>query len=267
MSKAQPETPGRMFDSYAQYYDLLYKEKDYAGEARFVHEQLLRQGGGAGSLLELGCGTGRHAVEFVRLGQSVTGVDLSPLMVEQAKARAAVLSSPAGNNLMYDVGDVRSVRLPHKFDGVASLFHVMSYQTTDADLLAACRTAAYHLNLGGVFFFDFWYGPAVKHDPPQVRVKRLEDDSIHVTRIAEPIHEPSRHIVTVNYDIFLRTKSDGLLEEIREEHPMRYLFIPELTGILECTGFEVRDAGAWMSDQPPSSESWYAWLVAKLIRE
>lgn len=62
-----------VFDAYARYYDLLYREKDYAGEAAFVDQQLRKNGCAGSAMLELGCGTGRHAIELARLGWSLTG--------------------------------------------------------------------------------------------------------------------------------------------------------------------------------------------------
>src|SRR2546428_12354641 len=61
---------------YSAYYDLLYRDKDYAAEARFVAELVRRHGGRppAGvELLDLACGTGRHLIELARLGMVVAG--------------------------------------------------------------------------------------------------------------------------------------------------------------------------------------------------
>ena len=77
------------FEQYAPWYDLLYQDKDYASETSFVDEQLRRHGAGTGTLLDLGCGTGVHAVEFARKGWTVTGIDLSPDMIRRADARRA----------------------------------------------------------------------------------------------------------------------------------------------------------------------------------
>ena len=46
----------KIFNAYTQYYDLLYTDKDYRGEAAFI-DRLLRQYGQGSELLELGCGT------------------------------------------------------------------------------------------------------------------------------------------------------------------------------------------------------------------
>ena len=64
------------FEQYAPWYDLLYEDKDYAAETSFVEHQLRRHGAASGSLLDLGCGTGVHAVQFAQNGWYVTGIDL-----------------------------------------------------------------------------------------------------------------------------------------------------------------------------------------------
>lgn len=64
-----------VFGDYARYYNVLYQDKDYAGEADFVLSCLKRRHEAPRTLLDLGCGTGRHALEMARRGVSVTGVD------------------------------------------------------------------------------------------------------------------------------------------------------------------------------------------------
>ncbi|MBP6505941.1 MAG: class I SAM-dependent methyltransferase [Opitutaceae bacterium] len=253
-----------VFDRYARYYDLLYRDKDYAGEARFVHDQIVRQGGTVGTLLELGCGTGRHAIELGRLGYRVTGVDLSPGMVALAEARASVLPENEWRSLRFQVGDVRSVRVEEKYDTVVSLFHVMSYQTSDEDLRAAFRTAVHHLKPGGIFMFDFWHGLGVLRDLPTVRIRRLEDDDLHVTRLAEPDHRAECHQVIVNYDLFLKDKRTNTISEIREAHPLRYLFLPELHDLFRWAGLELLASGAWNSVESLTEGHWYGWVVGRL---
>ena len=51
-----------VFGLYSRYYDLLYRNRDYAREAAFVAEQLESAGLSGRHILELGCGTGTHAV-------------------------------------------------------------------------------------------------------------------------------------------------------------------------------------------------------------
>ena len=49
-----------VFNEYARYYDLLYRNKDYAGETDYVHNLIQAQIPDAKSILNLGCGSGRH---------------------------------------------------------------------------------------------------------------------------------------------------------------------------------------------------------------
>jgi SAM-dependent methyltransferase len=265
MSQTMAQTAGGVFDQYARYYDLLYRDKDYAREAGFVVEKLRAHGGSGTDLLELGCGTGRHGVEFARLGYHVTGVDLSEKMVSQAGERASQLPAELERRLQFSTGDVRTVRMGRAFDAAVSLFHVMSYQTGTEDLRAAIKTAAAHLKPGGLFLFDFWYGPAVVADPPVVRIKRLRDESLEVTRIAEPDIRAERNCVIVNYQIFLKDLQTGGLSEVRESHPMRYLFQPELEGLLAESGLKLVDSGGWCSDRPLGVDTWYGYIVGKVV--
>lgn len=253
----------KVFDAYARYYDLLYANKDYAGEAAFVDRLLRQHGATGGDLLELGCGTGKHAVELAGHGWRVTGVDLSEAMVTQAQARAGQLPAATRTALQFQAGDVRTVRVGRPFDSVISLFHVLSYQTTNADLQAEIATAATHLKPGGLFLFDFWYGPAVLSDPPTVRVKRMQDADLEVTRLAEPEVRTALNQVIVNYHVFLRNRHTDEVSEVREAHPMRYLFLPELEFLLAAGGFELLSTGAWCSERPAGPDTWYVHAVAK----
>lgn len=74
-----------IFGDYARYYNLLYQDKEYAAETEFILECLTRYGGMPATLLDLGCGTGRHALEMARRGVCVTGVDMSATMLEMGR--------------------------------------------------------------------------------------------------------------------------------------------------------------------------------------
>jgi len=244
-----------VFNDYAKYYDLLYKDKNYAEEANYIHGLLQKHKAGTKTVLNLGCGTGKHDVCLQRLGYQICGVDLSEMMLVEA-AKHTILGE-----LEFFHGDVRNVNLGKTFDAVISLFHVMSYQVTDDDVLSAFTTAYRHLKDGGVFVFDFWHGEGVVSDPPAVRVKCLEDDTVKIIRTANPVMHPDRHVIDVNYRIAAMNKRSGRQSELRETHVMRYFFLAELKQFLLQTGFEINEGFEWMSDRPLGS-AWYGLLVA-----
>jgi SAM-dependent methyltransferase len=251
-----------VFGNYARYYDLLYRDKDYSGESQFIHNLVQTHAPNTATILELGCGTGNHAQLLAKAGYQVHGVDLSSEMLERANQRCSQIPQELAANLQFTQGDIRQVRLDQEFDAVLSLFHVMSYQTTNADLLAAFQTVKAHLKPGGIFIFDVWYGPAVLSDRPTVRVKRLENEAIQVTRIAEPVMYSNENLVDVNYHVFIRDKQTSNIEELKETHRMRYLFKPELEALLIQAGLSVLDCREWMSNKALSFDSWYAcWIM------
>lgn len=252
-----------MFGHYARYYNLLYCDKDYAAEADYVDRLIQKMQPGARTILDLGCGTGRHDFLFTEKGYVVTGVDRSEEMLAVARERLASLDSFVAKSLAFHHGDIRDVRLGRVFDAVVSLFHVMSYQPTNADLQQAFETAAAHLKPGGIFIFDCWYGPGVLTDPPTVRVKELEDEAIAVKRIAKPVMHLHENLVDIHYHVFIRDKATQQVEEVKESHCMRYLFQPEVELFLENFGFELAGFMEFLKAEPPGHGEWSACFVGR----
>ena len=74
---------------YADVYDVLYRDKDYLEESRLIDRLLQTYGNGSvRSLLDLGCGTGNHALPLAQRGYEVVGVDRSARMLESAHKKA-----------------------------------------------------------------------------------------------------------------------------------------------------------------------------------
>lgn len=249
------ESAATVFDAYSAYYDLIYADKDYAREARYVHELIQKHCIDAASVLELGCGTGGHAIELSRLGYSVTGVDRSESMIARARSRAACA------DVVFVVGDLRDYRSAHQYDVVVALFHVMSYQVGNEDVAAAFATVAHHLRPGGVFIFDCWYGPGVISDPPATRVRRLSGDGLSVTRIAESVAFPNENRVDVHYEVLV--ERGGLLTRISETHTMRYLFAPEIDLYAKGAGLKSTRPLRWLGSVEPGFEDWNACFVVR----
>jgi SAM-dependent methyltransferase len=252
-----------VFIDYSRYYDLLYRDKNYIGESKYVAGLIRRHMPEARSVMELGCGTGLHAATMAALGFDVVGVDMSEGMLESAETRRAKLDEDIASRLRFIHGDARTVRLGQKFDVVVSLFHVMSYQTTNEDLASAFDTARAHLSHGGIFLFDCWYGPAVLRQWPKVTEKHLKDELIDVTRKAEPEVYPNENVVDVNYTVHVTDKVSGDTETLRETHRMRYLFTPEVEAALNRAGMDLVDSKGWMTDEAPGFGTWGACFVAR----
>jgi len=243
-----------VFQRYSAYYDLLYRDKDYAAEAAYIGQTLRAASPRLRSVLELGSGTGKHGRLLAALGLEVFGVERSAHMVEQA--RRAVAQTGVAGSFACTMGDARTVALGRTFDSVISLFHVVSYQTTNEEVLQTFATAHKHVEEGGFFFFDCWHGPAVLRERPVVRVKRVEDESTRLTRIAEPVLDSNACTVTVNYTVIAEGKQSGHVETFGESHHMRYFFPTEISLIAAQVGFTRRKSEEFLTRCPPSEHTW-----------
>jgi SAM-dependent methyltransferase len=243
-----------IFNLYGHYYDLLYRDKDYSEEVKYITSLLIRHGISSGELLEFGSGTGKHGSLLAELGYRVHGIERSPEMVALADVKPG---------FSCEVGDICTSSMGHIYDGVISLFHVVSYQTVNSDVLAVFKNAAMHIKSGGVFIFDFWYSPAVYSQKPVVRIKRIDDSEVQITRIAEPVIDLNSNRVDVNYTIFVRSIASGEFNVLNEVHPMRHFSLPEIDLLAHSTGFERVAAEEFLTGAQPSGSTWGVCVVLK----
>ena len=143
--------PGNLFDQIAEYYDLLHDDVDYPAGcillektfSRFLHRR-------PASLLDLGCGTGNHAVILAQRGYRVTGIDSSAGMLRVARAKARGRPNPA-----FVRADMRRFDLGRTFEAAVCLDGAFTHLLTERDLLAHLRTVRRHLSPDGVYVFEF----------------------------------------------------------------------------------------------------------------
>ena len=250
-----------VFQDYAYYYNAFYQDKDYAAESRQVDTLLKRYGSNIGKIINYGCGTGRHDIELSKLGYDCTGIDMSPLMIDIAKENSRGVNA----DIDFSVADIRTYEPKGKYDAVISLFHVMSYQNSNDDILSAFQSARKALDDGGLFLFDLWYGPGVLNDPPAVRVKEVEDDRYKLIRIARPVMYDKTNVVDVCYEVLAIEKKSGCTKTINETHHMRYFFRPELELYLKESGFELIDNLDCATLEETGYGSWTSYFVAKAV--
>jgi SAM-dependent methyltransferase len=248
---------------YADCYDLLYQVKDYHVECDLIERLLLAYGGGKiASILDLGCGTGNHALPLARRGFEVTGVDRSEFMLEQARSKATV-SGYSSPDRFYQ-GDIRTVELEQRFDAALLMFAVLGYQLDNADVTAALRTVRRHLRPGGLLLFDVWHGPAVLFQRPADRARIIPTSDGKILRTSSSELDTNRHVCTVHYHVW-RFAAERLLSETEEEHTVRYFFPLELNLFLESAGFTPIRFGAFPEfDHEPDEKTWNALCVARV---
>lgn len=220
---------------YADFYDHFYADKEYAAECDFLEEVFRRYAAEpVRTILDLGCGTGGHALVLTQRGYRVSGVDRSEVML--AAARAKALASGLIEPPTFLLGDIRTLELGQTCDAVIAMFAVMGYMASNEDLAAALRSARRHLAPGGLLVFDAWYGPAVLAQRPADRYKIVSQGERRVIRFVRSELDSLRHVVNVNYKVF-EIEPGLAMRESGEVHVMRYLFPQEIVYYLNQVGF------------------------------
>jgi len=249
---------------YSEIYDAIYHDKDYAAECDLVERVLsARAAGPVRRILDLGCGTGRHAELLVERGYEVVGVDRSPHMIAQARTRAE--KRPKGNRPDYHVADVRSFRIEQRFDAAIMMFAVLCYQLEDADVSAALQTARMHLRDEGLLLFDCWYGPAVLRQRPASRTKAAPTANGRVVRASKSELDETRRRISVHFHV--DRIMAGEERQTDETHAMRYFFASEIEGFLGAAGFSLVRIGAMPDfDKDPDETTWNVLVAARADR-
>jgi SAM-dependent methyltransferase len=252
-----------VFRDYAKYYDLIYKDKNYEGEACYILNLIKQYKPDSRTILDIGCGTGRHAMEFAKHGYEVTGIDSSIQMIDIAKQRLNC-NVPLSNPPVFYQSDARNFNLDRQYDVVVSLFHVISYQATDMDLEQAFTTIKSHMKNNALFIFDIWYGPAVLHQKPEERQNHYVVDRYKITRSSTPEIDFYNNIVDVNYHIVI-SGPDGYKDEITEVHRMRYFSRSQIEYWLRRCGFIMLISHEWLTVLEPNKNSWSVCIIAKVL--
>ena len=252
-----------VFSDYAACYDLVYRDKDYDGEAAHVCSLLSAQSLSAGTVLELGSDTGGHAVPLATRGFDVTGLDRSEEMLTLARQRLGHVEPALQRRIHFAQADIQDFKLERRFDAAMALFHVISYLADDGALASALACIRSHLDGQGVLVFDFWHAPAVLAQRPETRERTFEDANTRVMRRMRPRLIADRRCVSIDIEIESMDKLSGAVRSIRETHLMRYFDGDELRDALHAAGFDVHALSAWMSHAPPTEEDWSACVVAR----
>jgi SAM-dependent methyltransferase len=201
---------------------------------------LLAQLVGDGAALEFAVGTGRIALRLNARGVPVHGIELSPEMVEQLRAK------PGADAVTVTIGDMASTRLSERFDLVYVVANSIMNLTTQEEQSAVFSNAAIHLGVGGQFVIELIV-PQLRRLPPTevARVFRLDPDHVGIETFDDIVSQVtwSHHWVEV----------DGRL--VRHSAPYRYIWPSELVLMAKMSGFELQDRWGDWDRSPFTSES------------
>jgi SAM-dependent methyltransferase len=225
--------------------------------AELLPRVLERFGAKPRTVPDLAYGEGTFAVELARLGYRVTGVDLSPEMLELAREKAR----EAGVTVEFLRQDMRSLDLPEGFDLVTCWYDSLNYLLEHEDLLKTFANVAEVLNPGGLFIFDMntRYGLAVGW---QRHSAYVQQDTMDLFEVHRPSYDYERDIATLRIIGFIR--EGEIWRRFDETHRERAYTLAQIRGALERAGLV--GAACWGSLRemtPPEPDSGRVWFVAQ----
>jgi SAM-dependent methyltransferase len=203
----------------------------------------------AGPVLELGCGTGRITLPLARAGIAMTGLDVVPGMLAQARRKAPDLP------VAWIADDARSFHLPTRFRLIFATAGVFQHQLARADQEALLARVHEHLAPGGLFVADVIF-------PYPKLMRDVEEEEEWFAYIAADGREV-RVSGTEHYDhlrqVKLETAYRRWVDASGQEHmriaplALRYFFPQELEALLHYNGFTVLQRyGDW--DRSPLAD-------------
>jgi SAM-dependent methyltransferase len=249
---------------HASAYDELYREKDYQAECNLLESFFQNYSNKpVRRILDLGCGTGTHAILLSERGYEVMGVDHSDNMLKLAQEKAS--KGKAGKKPLFYSGDLCTVDLKQTFDAVIMMFAVLGYQVENTCLAAALRTVRTHLSPNGLFIFDVWHGPAVLMQRPSGRVRLQTREDSTIIRTASSYLETNKHTCSVKFKIW-RIEGDRIIGQDEETHRVRFFFPKELEYMLRVAGLRLAALRAFpATDRYPDETTWNVIGVAEAV--
>jgi len=160
------------------FYHILYKDRDDE-EAQSFMETLTSYLNIAedGTILDLACGKGRHAVYLNSIGYNVTGIDLSTESISFAKQFE-------NQSLHFDVHDM-STAYSQKFNAVFNLFTSFGFFEDENDNLNTIKAIKANLKDNGVGVIDFMNVDYVVNNLVSDDVKTIEGIDFHLSRYVD----------------------------------------------------------------------------------
>jgi SAM-dependent methyltransferase len=194
---------------------------------------------GTGAALELGIGTGRIAMPLSRQGVRVHGIELSPAMVAQLRAK------PGAGDIGVTIGDFARTTVDQRFTLAYLVRNTITNLTTQAEQVACFRNVAAHLEPGGHFVIEV-YIPELQRLPP--------GETIHT------FTKTATHLGFEEYDVATQTAVshhywliDGRIETFSSPH--RYVWPSELDLMAQLAGMSLCERWSDWNREPFSSDS------------
>lgn len=242
--------------SFADYYDLFYAQKDYASEAGFISG--LCSGKTMGKVLELAGGTGNHCAHLHTLCEEYVFTEKSDRMLSIARSK---LKDPRINFLPMDMTNF--VLPDSKFDVILCLFDSIGYLLSNENITKTFENVRDHLTDQGIFVMEYWHAaPFLKGYEP-TRVKEFKSGRHKILRISDTQLDYDQQKGIVNYTV-LDIDENQQVKTYKEQHENRFFLPLEMESILDGAGLEeMHRYGGYNSQRSINADAWHIVSVSR----
>lgn len=196
-------------------------------EVAFIVERLGLPPGS--KVLDLCCGHGRHSIPLAQRGYQVTGLDLSEVFLEKARADA----EQAGVQVRWVHSDMRQVPFEAEFDAVINIFTAFGYLESDHEDQKVLRQVCKALKPGGLFLIETINRESIMRRLMPYDISRHEDGLL-------VLNERYFDLLTSRMAVRVTMiERDGARREYG--HALRFYTLTELAHMLEVAGLRLED--------------------------
>ena len=225
----------------AAWFEYLNDDCGYEKWSQYFIEKLRAYPVRAG--LDIGCGGGWFTRAFQKSGYSMTGLDISPEMLDYAQAQAV----KEGVKSEYIRGDIAKLKLPRRFDFATAINDCVNY-IPKQKLAAAFKNVAGALKKNGVFLFDI---SSERKFREKVANTVSADDREDITYISFNREETDG--VTMDVTLFVK-RADGAFDRLDEIHRQYRYSEKEISLALEQSGFAVLSVEGHLGEDKTQSD-------------
>ncbi len=241
----------------AEFYDYVVPYQTRQDVAFFVEAA---QASG-GPVLEVGCGTGRVLIPTARARINITGLDLSPYMLDMCQRRLAQEPAEVQHCAEIDQADMRDFDLRPTFKLITIPFRPFQHLIEVEDQIACLRCIHRHLADEGRFILDL-FNPFLPSLVREITGEEQGDEPEFTMpdgrRVLRRNRVVARDVFRQYQDvelIYYISHPDGRTERLVHAFPMRYFFRYEVEHLLARCGFEVEALYADYDKSPFGSKN------------
>jgi len=224
------------FSLEARFYDKIWGKRDYDADVKFLADFFRKYH--CRSVIDIGCGTGNHALRVSKMDYQVTGVDVSSTMLEIAKAKDKEAK------IKFIKGDMKKLEkvVPkgQRFDAAICLGQVFSHLMTNKDVQALLNGLHKILKQNGLFVFS------------ARNAKKINEECLNKLRLDHMINEEKLQLLILTYNtrdlqdsniivwnpIYLIKQNSKVDLQIKE-HKLRWFEFSTLKKIITENGFKI----------------------------